>query len=279
MLTGKTIASFWHNKDENNDKLPNIVVMSIRSFLDAGFIYELYSYQRFVNIPNGCLLKDANEILPRSEFFIHSCGSIAPFSDYFRIKLLLTHDVVWSDTDNVFIKDVYDKEIVAINQGGRIQNSFIYFGMGEKGNQIRNCLKNFFENPLKHQPYDSKRMRRMKVDGVIQKLKYDNINYRSLLGWNIAGSELYTSIFKYIGIMDESYDYYKFFNPFHFSIQEQLYTKDWTTINPKLFEHVGVFVLSFDLLRREPQILENYISNSFIGKLLKKYNLKLETLI
>lgn len=44
MLTGKTIASFWHNKDENNNRLPNIVVMSIRSFLDAGFTYELYSY-------------------------------------------------------------------------------------------------------------------------------------------------------------------------------------------------------------------------------------------
>lgn len=73
-----------------------------------------------MNNPYGCLIKDANEILPRSEFFIHSCGSVAPFSDYFRIKLLLTHDVVWSDTDNIFIKDVYDKNIISINQDGRI---------------------------------------------------------------------------------------------------------------------------------------------------------------
>lgn len=159
--------------------------------------------------------------MPESQLFIHKTGSIAPFSDYLRIYLLLhNHDAIWSDTDNIFIKDGFDRDVVAIQQDGRIQCSFLHFGKSTIGNEIRTLIKQFVDDPLKFREYDSRTMRKFKLNGILEKVKLsDKGNFRSQLDWQTAGSELYTCIFKHLGIMDLGYDYYKYFNPYKYTVQ------------------------------------------------------------
>ncbi|MBZ8002871.1 hypothetical protein AVCANL281_09485, partial [Campylobacter canadensis] len=50
-------------------------------------------------------LKDANEIVPFSEYFSDDRGAgVAGFSDYFRYILLYKKDALWVDLDMVCLK-------------------------------------------------------------------------------------------------------------------------------------------------------------------------------
>ena len=275
-IKDKVVVGFWHNRDGNNRLIPNIPLMSIKSFIGNCKEYQLYSYQQFDNVPDGCKLIDAREIMPEDQLFIHKSGSLAVFPDYFRIHLLLkNHDAIWSDTDNILIKDCFDNDVVVAKQDGRIQSSFLYFGNSSIGDEIRKCIKQFVDDPTRFRHYDSDQMRRFKFKGLLHKMRMsNNENFRPQLEWQMAGSELYTSIFRYLNIMDLSYDYYKYFNPYKYTVQRELYIDDIKTIDVSKFKDVGVLILSTDLLRREPDICQNFNSNSFIANLLKKYKMQ-----
>ena len=48
-----------------SDVLPIMAVMSINSYLKHGHQFTLWSYlPSYKNLPAGCILKDANEVLP-----------------------------------------------------------------------------------------------------------------------------------------------------------------------------------------------------------------------
>jgi len=82
--------------------------LSIKSFLANGHEYHLYTYGKVKNIPEGTIVKDGNEILPKQKIFKHNIGqekgSYAGFSELFRWKLLLDKGGIWSDLDVVCLK-------------------------------------------------------------------------------------------------------------------------------------------------------------------------------
>ncbi len=85
------------------DSLSLMEIFSIKSFLANGHIYHLYVYDKVRNVPEGCIIKDANEILPAANIFkyeygVHK-GSYAGFANLFRFKLLLEKEGIWSDLD------------------------------------------------------------------------------------------------------------------------------------------------------------------------------------
>jgi mannosyltransferase OCH1-like enzyme len=98
---------------------PELSVMerlSIGSFLKNGHEYHLYAYDHLANVPPGTLVRDANEILPRSKIFQYKHqASYAGFSNFFRYKLLLERGGWWADTDLVCIKpfDFPDQHVFA----------------------------------------------------------------------------------------------------------------------------------------------------------------------
>jgi len=76
--------------------------------------------------------------------------------------------------------------------------------------------------------------------------------------------------------MDIGYEYYKYFNPYRYTVQRELYIDDINKIDMSNFKDVNVLVMSTDLLRREPDIKEKFNPNSFIASLCKKYGVKIE---
>ena len=88
-------ASFWFGSD-----LSFIEVACLKSFVNVGQPFVLYTYGNVGNIPEGVTVKDASEILPESAVFKNKeRESYAPFSDYFRYKMLQQTPYFWVDTD------------------------------------------------------------------------------------------------------------------------------------------------------------------------------------
>ena len=94
------IQSLWIGR-----QLSALERLSISSFLANGHAYHLYVYEEVLNVPQGTVLKAADEILPESMIFRYKkYPSHAGFSNFFRYKLLLQKGGWWVDTDVVCLK-------------------------------------------------------------------------------------------------------------------------------------------------------------------------------
>jgi len=87
------------------DRIPVMQQLSIASFLTNGHEYHLYAYSLLKGLPEGAVLKDAEEIIPQCEVFRNSNQTTyAAFSDVFRYKLLLMKGGWWADLDMVCLR-------------------------------------------------------------------------------------------------------------------------------------------------------------------------------
>jgi len=78
--------------------------VSIRSFLRRGHEFHLYTYGIVYDVPEGVVVKSAEEVLPLSLRHYKDFPQLALFADFFRYKLLLEKGGWWSDTDAVCVK-------------------------------------------------------------------------------------------------------------------------------------------------------------------------------
>ncbi len=104
MKSLKPINGLWFGRP-----LSDLEIMSMVSFIRNGHEYNLYVYEDLENIPKGVNIKDANDIVPKSKMFTSldstgKPGSLAPFADYFRYKLMFEVEGFWADMDCVCIK-------------------------------------------------------------------------------------------------------------------------------------------------------------------------------
>ncbi|RYE08366.1 MAG: hypothetical protein EOP22_13840 [Hyphomicrobiales bacterium] len=88
------ICSFWHGD------LGWLGRICIASFLERGHRFELYAYGDIGAVPMGCVVRDANEVVPHSEMFFYK-GNRTPavFADLFRLKLMQRRAGIWVDCD------------------------------------------------------------------------------------------------------------------------------------------------------------------------------------
>jgi mannosyltransferase OCH1-like enzyme len=93
------VQALWVGKE-----LSNLEKLSINSFLKNGHDYYLYVYDE-IEAPEGTIIKDANEILPKESIFREKeLNSPINFSDLFRYKLLMDKGGIWVDTDVVCLR-------------------------------------------------------------------------------------------------------------------------------------------------------------------------------
>jgi hypothetical protein len=112
----KVFQSLWIGS-----RLSVMEQLSIRSFLDHGYRFHLYTYQAMENVPQGTTVLRGEEILPANKMFCYrkgyGKGSYAAFSNCFRYKLLLERGGWWTDLDSVCIRSLdYNDEHVLGNE-------------------------------------------------------------------------------------------------------------------------------------------------------------------
>ena len=82
------IQSLWIG-----DSLSKMEQLCVKSFVDNGHTYHLYTYGNVANIPEGVIVKDGNEIVPENQIFRYKNGSLSAFSNLFRLSFLLNSNI------------------------------------------------------------------------------------------------------------------------------------------------------------------------------------------
>jgi len=103
--SNKIIQSLWVGPE-----LSNVEKLCIKSFLANGHEFHLYVYEDVKGVPEGTVVKDANNILHESKIFRYQegwgKGSVAAFSNLFRYKLLFEKGGWWVDMDVICLKKI-----------------------------------------------------------------------------------------------------------------------------------------------------------------------------
>jgi hypothetical protein len=149
----KQIAHFfWHGK------ITLYEYACIGSFVKNNFEVNVWSYDN-LKLPTGAINKNAAEILPKEMLFNFemprgNAGSLAAFSDVFRLTVIKEKGGWWFDTDCVclksqdeFVKLTNDVDIVAGWEDNKTVNNAVIFmsrDLIEKclGKLKKLCLKN-----------------------------------------------------------------------------------------------------------------------------------------
>lgn len=104
----KNVHGLWIGKE-----LSLMEMLTVKSFIENGYVFHIWTYDRLINdLPEGCVVCDANEILPAEKVFRYKYssqfgtgkGSYAGFSDIFRYKLLYEKGGWWVDMDVTCLK-------------------------------------------------------------------------------------------------------------------------------------------------------------------------------
>lgn len=100
------INGFWIG-----EYLPELSQLSIKSFLKHGHPYYLWSYKKYKNLPEGCELKDASEIVSKKiyDIWFDNINNkpkhiYQTFSNYFRYNLIYKYGGFWCDMDFIALK-------------------------------------------------------------------------------------------------------------------------------------------------------------------------------
>jgi len=110
--------------------------MCIQSFLAQGHAFELLVYHPVANVPPGCGLAEAGDILPEDQVFQYqegvSKGGYSGFANRFRYKLLLDRGGWWVDTDVVCLTSEIAEPSIALarEDAMRVNNAILCFPAG-----------------------------------------------------------------------------------------------------------------------------------------------------
>lgn len=125
-----------------------------RSFLYHGHDLHLYCYEPLRNVPDGVVLKDANEILPESSIYRSRDGRLSSFSNFFRWTLLSRHGGIWADMDIVCLRpfDFEDDVIYAYEADGVVNTAVLKF---PPGHFLPRVMANACDDVNCFQPFDT----------------------------------------------------------------------------------------------------------------------------
>ncbi|WP_257936061.1 hypothetical protein UPTC15629_1300 [Campylobacter lari] len=135
------ISSFWYTP-KGHKGIGLMELLSIKSFIDNGYKFILYTYnlddnifKRLNEIFDDFELKDANKIIPFENYFSDDRGAgVAAFSDYFRFNMLYKQGGVWVDLDMICLnyidlnqEYIFSQELDEEKNTSRITTSFLKF--------------------------------------------------------------------------------------------------------------------------------------------------------
>lgn len=255
------VSSLWVG-----DELPLLARLCIQSFLDHGISFRLFTYQSYDHIPEGTILCDARSILPEEMVFIHHTGSYAPFADWFRYTLLEQEGGFWTDLDVACLS-------------GDLPASMPYFSLQERGlaaigvlgfpkaHPVMAAMRKIAEDPASPMPWDSAEEAACKK--MLMDTSPDKVGRRRNTPWGTTGPEGFTHVLKQLGFLDHAVPSSHLY-PLHYTIWRHAYDGMLNLKSPELSNAWAIHLWG-EMLRKEPDALENVARHSIAGQLLDKH--------
>lgn len=108
------------------EKLTLMEYSSIKSYMDLGYEYHLHTYNKIKNVPEGCIIKDANKTILEADLF-NEKNSILPFSDLWRFMYIYKNGGIWVDLDMIALKrfdDLLTNDLIFSSQRAMLSGAF-----------------------------------------------------------------------------------------------------------------------------------------------------------
>lgn len=104
------IFTLWIPNDNNNE-LPMLAHLSLKSMVLCGHEVILYTYYHLENIPDGVKVLDGNEILDKSRIYRNTTAfkTFSDFANLFRLHRLYKYGGTWLDLDVILIGNINEK--------------------------------------------------------------------------------------------------------------------------------------------------------------------------
>ncbi len=248
------------------DTLPPLAHLTIRSFLEHGFPFRLASYRDYPNLPREVEVFDANQIIPKDQIYIHPSGSLSPFGDWFRYRLLQELGGIWTDMDMACLRPFRLPAGIWFALDN-LETASMGFMQMPSGHTICSLLGDLTEDPATIMPWDNDDERSKKD---ILRMRFRSPEERRMnVRWGDAGPWEFTRALQYFGL-------------FHHAAQSQtVYPIPWgvwrhaydgtETLGAKTLEKSFAIHLWGEMLRREHFDLRSVNPTSIVGELLKRH--------
>lgn len=257
----KEVAGLWIG-----ETLPPLAELCIRSFLDNGIAFRLFTYRQYPNIPTGTIVADASQVLPQEAVFRHDNGSLAPFADWFRNTWLEREGGFWTDLDVACLAPGLPDTLpwFAEQEPGLVAVGVIGF---PPFHPVISKLREVSEDPAAPMPWDDANERAAKLQFQID--SPDMALRRQRAEWGNAGPEGFTRALKHFGLLDRAAPSRTVY-PLHYTVWRNCYNGSLQLDSPEL-NGAWAIHLWCELLRREPDALENVDKGSIVGQLLDQH--------
>ena len=225
--------------------------LSLKSFLLNNFVVRLWIYDD-IKVPNGVEVKNAEDILPKSDLYKYKQGgkekNLAAFSDVFRFTLLSKRNGEWwFDIDCICLKnEEFFKKIK--------KNKKIVAGW-EDSNYLNGACLNFIDNEIGNQLVTEQK----KI--VDEKLNLD---------WGEIGPRLLTNFLKNKNITNEVLPV-NIFYPIHYTQVDILNNPKFTDYLINLSKDSYTCHLWNEILSKKINKKELPNKNSFLETLFLKF--------
>jgi hypothetical protein len=189
-----TVQMFWHGAP-----LSRIERLCIASFIAHGHPLHLYVYEAPAALPPGAQLMAADAILPRVALFRHPrSGSLGPFSDWFRYRLLEERGGIWCDADVVCLAPlIYPQaEIFGWQDASYINNAVLGLPARHK---LAAWMAASCAAPNRILPYDSLGLQLRKW-----RRRYFEGNRRERVRWGEYGPKGLTQAARHLGYLERA---------------------------------------------------------------------------
>lgn len=257
----QTITGLWIG-----ETLPLMAVLCIKSFLDHGHSFQLFTYAHYDNVPEGTIVRDAREILPQEAVFQHENGSLAPFADWFRNEFLVREGGFWTDLDVACLSDEFPDAMpwFCTQEPGLVAVGVIAF---PPRHPMMEILRNLAEDPAAPAPWDSPGETRAKE--VFGKAVLNVEERRRKARWGHCGPEGFTRALKHFGLLEQAAKPSRLY-PLHYTVWRKYYNGNCNLRSPELSNAWAIHLWG-EMLRRDPDAWENVSRSSVVGELLDRH--------
>ena len=180
--------------------LRQIEIACLLSMLRAGHVVRLFSYGQPLNVPDGCEVVDANELIARENFlFYRYTNSPALGANVFRYKILQQGLGLWLDLDVLVLKPipVPTDYLFGLQDPTAINNAVLYL---PQNSILLQRLLSYVEDPFVVPPFFPMKARAK----LYAKKLLGRPRHVSDLNWGVFGPHAITHFAKKLRLFDKA---------------------------------------------------------------------------
>lgn len=252
------VSGLWMGSE-----LPFLAELCIRSYIFHGAKFQLFCYKQCDNIPDGTIIRDANDIIDAQFIFKSANGGLKQFTDWFRNKFLYENGGVWTELDIMCIspniptgKDIW----FSFQEEGIISDRVIAFPVKHP---VMQYLYQLCEDPANDAPWDNGATRLSKYH-----IRSQQPDAKTRREHALPENSNFSKMLRYFKLETQA-ESAESIHPVYYTVWRHCFDGQLTYDSPTLAKSWAVHVWN-ELFSREPYEPQQIHPLSVVGHLIRK---------